>query len=171
MRNPDMQSSDSMAWNLRNYIRKAVAKNLESGKETSIVTSWLLFAPWAHPVWDYYVLSITHLRPAVGTMPAKKLHPEAEFELVVAALDPKSTPDPDVCGFTCLCPIKLIVQFKGVEQDFLLNLAENAARSVLDRNISPDSDFIEHWRLAINNAVIHHRGKNGPIRRKDVVLN
>jgi len=31
---------------------------------------WLIFAPWAHPVWQYHILSLIHLRDVEGESPA-----------------------------------------------------------------------------------------------------
>jgi hypothetical protein len=52
------------------------------------VGSWIVEAPWAHPVWSQYFVTFCHLRQLENAPPPIKFDRQATHEIVVAALDP-----------------------------------------------------------------------------------
>lgn len=64
----------------------------ETIAQQACLAVWFLHLPKVHPFWFHYVLGIIHLRPIAGAKDAKKDYPEAEYELMLYALDPKRPP-------------------------------------------------------------------------------
>lgn len=62
---------------------------------TGSIGTWFIDAPGQSIAWQRYLLSCVHLRPIAGeSRPVQLKFPGATHELVMAALDPETKPDP-----------------------------------------------------------------------------
>jgi len=124
---------------------------------TAAVATYLLSVPGAHPFWSWWVLSVVHLRDIPGqSKPPTRRYPEAEHELLIAALDPGTQPDPgDPTTFRYMTPIDVCEQFHGLDDDGALTLARLSVLSICRGDASPDQDWRPWWRTAIPNTVQH----------------
>lgn len=137
---------------------------------TTIGDSYLIFAPAAHPFWAWHVLMGVALRDTPGVEPAKRQYPEAEYELLVLALDPaRPTPDPRVWplpGLPMLQPPDAVVQFHGTGDENAATLLKLCARAVADGVLVPDSDHRGNWVRTVTASAEHfhpggHRASGG----------
>lgn len=123
------------------------------------LASWLVKRPGAHPFWQWWLLSVISLRDIEGVPPAHKRYPEAEYEFMIATVDPESHPDPKpedaLPGFGLLRPIDVIVQFHGVTDDQARRIAGLAIDAIVHGMLSPDQDYRRSWESAIRNTVDH----------------
>jgi hypothetical protein len=140
------------------------------------VTSWFMHLPNQGLGWDKYVLYVISLQDVPGRPPAVKRYPQAEFELVVAALAPNFHPVPeDPQTWRFLDPVNFVDQFHGVSREQAGRVAEAcAAACVAGRLLAetqmlfepadggpPKMMVIKHlhdmWKLAVAKGVEHER--------------
>lgn len=120
----------------------------------------LIYAPQAHPFWQYHTLHVVHLRPLPGQPPAKKRSPSMEYELAVLANNPeKPRPDPDnaVGSFFYLEPPDLVEQFNGVTDEQAARIGRACVRACMDGTLIPDSDFRSVWSVTLYRTLQHIR--------------
>lgn len=68
------------------------------------LVTWLMYAPGAHPHWDYHVLTVVHLRDQEGqTIPPHRDSPDATHELLVLAVNPEIGITGADSFLECLC--------------------------------------------------------------------
>jgi hypothetical protein len=111
----------------------------------------LAFTPLVHS----WVLLIADLRDKEGVEPATKMYPEAQFELIVLALDPREHPvaDPDhLFPLHHLDPPDQVVQFHGMGDEGAALLLEWIARDVINGQLSPEPDFRPFWTVVVTRA-------------------
>lgn len=78
---------------------------------TAVVKSWLLTLPDHHPLWDHYSLSVITLAEIPGVPAPVIAVPGATHEILLLALDPNSTPQPDNPeSFVYLTPVNYAIQ-------------------------------------------------------------
>lgn len=128
----------------------------DDGTHTALA-QWLLLCPHAHPMWSYYVMTLVHLREAPGINTPNLQYPEAEHELIVWALHPDATPDPD--DHTTLLqrmdPLDQVHQFHGVGDDNAIEMVARLAGHIAGGVLSPDQDHRSKWRALIRQSVEH----------------
>jgi hypothetical protein len=129
--------------------------------QTATLACWLVHCPGAHPFWDHWLIACIHLREIEGVAPPAKDYPEAEFELMVAALDPKSDLDPDRCNWQVLTPLDVHEQFHGVSDEIAQHIAEMFVNVVVSGKLSPDRDYRSVWRTMLRNTVDHYLTEHG----------
>jgi hypothetical protein len=91
------------------------------------IGSWVVHAPGHSPAWCHFTISMIHLRDIPGVRPANKQYPKAEYELIVAALDPNHPIDFDnlnATGFCWLRPFNVVQQFHGVSDEQAVKILE-----------------------------------------------
>lgn len=137
------------------------------------VCSWLLTAPWAHPLWSQYNLAVVRLRDGIpGFAPPKRQFPGATHELLVVALNPEHGPQ-DVKrmqeyaaaggGMPCLTPVNIAHQLEGTDEE-AAELAEFAAAAVAHAALCPETaDAPEQvradWKASLVKTLAHIRGE------------
>jgi hypothetical protein len=108
--------------------------------------AWLVEAPWAHPVWHSY--SVTLLRLA-NINPAHRLLylDNATHEIQVAALDPSVPRQPQVDSgdFAQLSPMNFCAQFIAPTDDNALHRVQRTVIAIVNGKLSPDTDFRDSW--------------------------
>lgn len=126
------------------------------GHAQAMLSGWLIYAPgWA--IWDHYLLSLSHLRPVPGLPEAKRLYPEAEYELLCAALDPRFKPRvTDISSLSPLSPVNFVGQFHGFAEEDAVNICSMLAELVVRRRLPPEtsgiSGAVELWQRALEQA-------------------
>lgn len=126
------------------------------------VASWFLHLPAVHPFWQHYQLSVVDLAPDPDMRPPFLRYPEAEYELMVLALDPERRPEAlNPFTWSVLLPANLAYQFHGTGVGGAVRLAEQAARWVVEgRRWVETSDVRgeqEAWTQALQAAVQEQR--------------
>lgn len=126
------------------------------------VASYQVNRPGAHAFWEWWVIGCVSLRDIEGVPPAKKVYPEAEFEIHIFALDPDAPiPDPEepmhLTGvrYTQLEPPDLVHQFHGISQEQAEKLMQDVIKAIVVSGVSPDSDFRNYWKKLLTNSVEH----------------
>jgi hypothetical protein len=116
--------------------------------EEAFLSCWVVHATWAHAFWSYYGV----------VPPANKKYPKAEYELVIAAIDPDTCP-PDRDEFipAYLHPIDVVEQFDGVSDRDAVRIVEAAVNAIVAGQISPDQDYRRIWRELLEGTVAHFK--------------
>ena len=111
------------------------------------VALWLIEAPWAHPAWHSYVLSVIHLRPLPNVPAAKFYLPAATHEIVLHALDPAHDRQPAMDGrsFAPLTPPNFAAQFIAADDDTAVRRVDSAVQLICRARLSPDTDARATW--------------------------
>ena len=134
--------------------------------------SWLLTAPWAHPLWSQYDLIVVRLRDGMpGFPPPKRQFDGATHELLVIALNPEYGPFTpaslrkfaDKGSLPLLTPVNIAEQVEATD-DEAAELAELAARSVVNAQLNPETgdapDRIRmNWKASLVKTLAHIRGE------------
>lgn len=160
IREPDLKGERWSAWrcDLSQLVHHVP-------QQAATMALWLLHCPGAHPMWSYYVMCLIHLRPIPGeTQPAHREYPEAEYELIVGAVDPKVEPDPDdIEGFArrVMSPLDQRDQFHGVTDRHACHVVELMARACTDEILCPESGFRQLWQSTLHNTISHYSGGHG----------
>lgn len=158
MRTPDKIGAATRAWTLP--IEEQMAK-AHTPDEVATLAMWLVEAPWAHLAWDKWLVSIIHLRDIPNVKEAKKKYPEAEYELMVAALDPQHPIDLDNPRWIFLQPVDLVEQFHGVDDAVAVHIIELLVDRVVAGVLSPDSDYRRAWQELLRSTVEHYTEGHG----------
>lgn len=86
--------------------------------QNATIKAWLLNLPGSHPLWSNYEVGVISLRDIPGVPPANKKYPEAEYELIMIALNPDYQPSPtDIESLVPLRPENYVSQFHGLTED------------------------------------------------------
>lgn len=151
MKTPDIEGKFGRAW---------IAGGKRTVDHSASLGSWLLNIPGAHLLWEYWIVGVVHLRAIPGGRPAKKHYPEAEYEFIIASINPEACPKPDpesTIGYPCLTPVDVVYQFHGVNDRDALRIGELAIKAMVDGRISPDQDFRSAWDRVLDATVAHFR--------------
>jgi hypothetical protein len=106
--------------------------------------SWALSAPWAHPIWKYYYVTLIHLRPVKGLPNAVKHDVQATHEIMVYALDPAHPVMQGVIPLA-LTPPNFCGQFEAESDAAAVEYVKLCLYEVCDGALSPDTDFRRDW--------------------------
>lgn len=131
--------------------------------------SWLLFAPYAHPMWQYHVLYVVKLREVPGAPPVQLAFPGANHEVGVLALNPEYQPytpegycalmrKPDRDFSPWLMPHDACEQFECTDEEAKL-LGLYSAWGCANGFLVPDSDYRSSWLPALTKTLAHIRGE------------
>lgn len=151
---PDATGPHGRAWlmDVPQFLRN-------SGKDPALdctVVSWLVEAPWAHPVWHSYALMCIHLRPTPNGAETIFHLEGATHEMWLYALNMESPRDAILRGETLpfLLPINFASQFVCKNDSEAARRIEEALRGILAGKLSPDTDFIGQWVQLFGNNMI-----------------
>jgi hypothetical protein len=111
------------------------------------VALWMIEAPWAHPFWHSYVLSLIHLAPLLGLDDPILTLDHATHEIMLYALDPTQPRESITtgAGVHCLSPANYVGQFIEIERGEAIQRARLAVAAVCAGLLSPDSDARASW--------------------------
>ena len=124
-----------------------VVKHIGSADSHAMIAWWIIEAPWAHPIWHSYSMTLAHLRRfAVIHVPG------ATHEMLLCALDPKGDRAKLLeLGYghkeSCLplLPANFGAQLVEATDDEAIQKCEDAVKDVCDGKLNPDTDFIKQW--------------------------
>lgn len=139
MREADLIGSCGRAWLLRHN---------DETPNTATICGWLVNRPGAHPHWQWWVVALITLKDLPGIQPARKTYPEAEYELLIYAIDPTNCPAPEPDnpnGYPPLLPIDVMYQFHGISEKVSQRLVSIVVQTILVGRVSPDQDFRRVW--------------------------
>ena len=130
------------------------------------LNGWLLFAPYAHPMWAFHLMYVIQLRNSDGVQPAKRAFPEATHEIGVLALYPEEQPytveqlenrmRSKRKPLPYLSPPDVVVQLQCTD-DEARKLASAAAWGCCYGHLIPDSDGQSAWTPVLLNTLQHVR--------------
>jgi hypothetical protein len=157
MRTPNYYGPGGRSWDVLVAMQQALPKN----PDDATLAAWLTHAPGSHPFWPWHLLLLIHLRPIPGQSkePYKK-YPEAEYELLVLAIDPEKcpSPDPDHPPFPWLTPPDVSEQFDVLGSDHdARRIVESFARGIAEGRISPDQDWRRVWKECLRSTADHFK--------------
>lgn len=148
---PTLFGAHGAAWEVDLERARELAGETEASDST--VAMWIVYAPWAHAFWSYYLIGGIHLRPSAA-LPAPKVYsPGMTHEVIVFALDPETVPDTvDTSKLQKLRPVNFAGQWRvevrpnPVDQDHAAAAKVRVTvQEILAGVLSPDSDFVAEW--------------------------
>lgn len=148
-REPDVEGPGGRAW----------AVKTKSKRKHGGVAHFLVHAVNGNPFWNWYVVSVVHLRAEEGLPQPHIQFPGASHELLMAALNPEEKiPDIDNWkGMSHLEPIDQCVQFIVNNDEQAKSLCDDVIRAIVVGGISPDQDFRSWWKQSVNQTAEHYR--------------
>jgi len=113
------------------------------------VAIWCIEAPWAHPFWHSYTVTLAHLRKVEGMPPAEIVLERATHQFWLHAMNPDRPRGPFIDGKTLpawLEPVNFAAQFIAADDaDAIATLERGAVAPILDGSLSPDTDYRRAW--------------------------
>ena len=129
---------------------KARTARREKGIARPFGALWLVDAPWAHPAWQQYLMSLCDLTTGMGEQPVIQMQP-ATHELIVWAVDPRvevETGERIVdwkFDKALLTPPNQLQQFHADSDDAAVARVDQVVELIEARRLSPDSDVQADW--------------------------
>lgn len=119
-------------------------------QEDGTLAAWIVEAPWVHPIWHSYALTLLHLRPVVGIPPPKFYFPGATHELWLHALNPEAKREGLILGRAsysqyCMNQLNFGGQFVEVEDQLADERVRSAVQEVIDGKLSADAGDMSAW--------------------------
>ena len=118
------------------------------GTPHATIVQWLIEAPWAHPMWHSYFLSLVHLRPVLGSTHETLFYLNgATHEVTLMAVDPEWEPTSLTSNplAHCLMPMNYAGQFIEPTDQSAEARVRAAVQDVVDGVLSPDTDYLKEW--------------------------
>lgn len=111
---------------------------------------WIVEAPWAHPLWHSYAISLAHMRHVEGLQDNHVYLEGATHEIYVFALDPnadleKIISGEEFSGPALLHPMNFAAQFIANDDEEAQARVYKSIKEIIDGKLSPDTDFISMW--------------------------
>lgn len=133
-------------------------------KEGPAIAAWLLTVEGFHAFWRHWGLSVANLQDMPNVPPANKHYPQAEYELLVVALDPAVPATAESTdSWKPLLPVNVVVQFHGVTPGEAATIAEQLARDVAQGRLIPEPQGIQGardmWKDAVSRYVTNARNE------------
>jgi len=138
LRKPDLEGPGLVkAWRLSTEM---------SGLSQATVAAWLVNHPMAHRMWDYWLVTVTHLRPEPGYSPPQKQFESAQYELVISAVDLDYWVSPEKGPYRLLQPVDVLHQFDaGLGDEEAEEVCRLAAAEIVAGHIGPDQEDRVKW--------------------------
>lgn len=148
---PTIETDQARIWQI-DLAKFPVASKLAG------VALWLIEAPWAHPFWHSYSLSLVSMRPG-DYLPAPVTYIDgATHEMVLMALDPAVARQPifDAMSFAPLIPANFAAQMIATDEEATAKAAA-AVAMIAKGELSPDSDFLHQWVELFGDSMLLNR--------------
>ena len=153
---------------MRTLSRVEIKPEMEVSKAQ--LAFWLLYAPGFSPAWDHYMISVVHLRPVDDEPPVKLHYPSAEYEILVAALDPRPNPVVDNPRTWRSLGVNYVEQFDGVTDELAILVAKNVAELLTQGSLYVEPVGIrgarEMFRVTLKEIV--GKVKRGEIEHEEI---
>lgn len=139
------------------------------GSVTTLV-SWFMHLPNQGLGWDDYLLCLITLADVAGYPPANKRYPEAEYEVLVTALDPSVNPNPkDWTTWHRMEPVNYVTHFDGISDTAAIQVVDALALACvagllpgetqvyLDGKMMLVKQLVDLWDETVHDTVHHYR--------------
>lgn len=125
----------------------------------SALAQWLVYAPTFSPFWQHYVLGLLHFRPVEGLPEPYKCYPEAEYEVMIVALDSAYNPSvDDLRSIRHLRPINYMIHISGATDGAMIKALAKVAQYCADGKIFMEPQGIsgatEHFMRVLQGEVL-----------------
>lgn len=120
------------------------------------IAAWLVHAPTANPVWQFWMVAVVHLRDLPNHPPAYLRYPTAGYELAIRAINPIDCPAPDHRHpefLAYLHPPDLLLQFSGPDDLGASAVCNFVVETVVEGVLSPDSDNRNSWKAVLRDII------------------
>lgn len=112
--------------------------------------AWVIDAPWAHPVWNQYLVALYDLTtPDEKTGPVKRYLDGATHEFLVRAINPNHPVPKDAplieTRVQLLDPPNYGYQFKAASDEAAQARVQEIVDAIVAEKLSPDTDFRSLW--------------------------
>jgi hypothetical protein len=146
---PDIDGPHARAWLI----------DFRQTKPHSGVAGWLVEAPFAHPLWHSYRISLIHLREVPGLPAAHISLPGATHEMAVYALLPDAPREGILKGgpSPILRPTNFAAQFIEASDADAAERVGRAVDLICQGKLSPDTDFIHQWVVLFGDSLMLDR--------------
>lgn len=120
--------------------------------------TWIIQAPWAHPHWHQYLISLYDLTtPYEKGGPVKLYLPNATHEFILWALHPKNpfsvgSKLTDNTPFVTMEPPNYGYQFQASSNEAAVARVQEIVDGIVDQKLSPDTDFRSLWNKLLPDA-------------------
>lgn len=116
------------------------------------VSFWLVEAPWAHPFWHSYVISLIHLRKEEGLDDPIIHFPDASHEMCLWAMDPAHGRERLILHneLRVLQPMNFAAQWVAKNDADAAEKIMGHVQEILRGDLSPDTDFKGDWIRRFN---------------------
>jgi hypothetical protein len=128
----------------------------KSRADAADVASWLVEAPWAHPVWHSYWINLAHLRE-LPNYPRPKIYiAGATHEILVHALNPNMDRQTmiETGAMHALHPANFAAQFIEATDDGAIERIRGTVEMICDSKLSPDTDFRQSWVMLFGDNML-----------------
>lgn len=141
-KDPDLKGLHGRAWK---FDIAAFARRHPAGPPLELtVASWIMHAPYAHPMWHSYMIGAVSLRDMPGAPPPRIHLRGATHEVMVYALNPDHKRALDDVQHL-LQPSNFHGQWRAESDAAAARFIEETVQLVIDGHLSPDTDFRRHW--------------------------
>src|SRR5439155_17899329 len=122
---------------------------------------YVIEAPWAHPAWHSYSLSVIHMRPIGaldGQYPVQRYVEDATHEFLLAALNPEIDRNAMLIGKIAreavLMPANFGAQFRAEDDASTVARMDATVAEITSGALSPDTDFRNLWVARFGDAMV-----------------
>lgn len=127
--------------------------------------AWMIDAPWAHPMWNQYVLLMYDLTSDAPTAVKPKIVLEgATHEFFLFAINPEFPVEKDAPiwqqhdgKFNVLQPANYGYQFKAESNEAATARIQQIIDKIVVMELSPDTDFRSYWDTILPDMKSLHR--------------
>lgn len=151
---PTLQGRHGKAW-LCNF---APIRARHPGEQDAGLERWLVEAPWAHPVWHTYSISLIHLRPLAGLGQPIIYRDMATHEIIVHAVNDARDRDEIITGATddpgWMLPANYAGQFIEITDALARDRVRAVVWAICEKQLSPDVDWQDEWVKLFGNHMI-----------------
>lgn len=144
---PTLTGAAGRAWQI-DLDAAYAAKGLSRQNDSGAVAEWIIEAPWAHPIWHSYGLTLIHLRPYPGLKGKTVFHlVDATHELWLDSLaaDASRQEMIETGDLKRMSPSNFAAQFIAHDDAAAEARIREAAEAVIAGRLHPDSDYRAMW--------------------------
>lgn len=157
---PDKTGLGGRAWrcNLDAYRRTFEA----AAADDATLAMWIVEAPWAHPFWHSYWITLVHLRPMPDERETKIYLEGATHEFWVYAVNADHSREPAIRGTGAvhhLTPPNFVAQFIEPSDGAACARIEGAVDLILTGELNPDTDARSQWKALFGDAMFKRRDR------------
>jgi hypothetical protein len=123
----------------------------------AMLCHYLIEAPWAHPAWHSYCISLVHLRPLSDNDTPIIYLDGATHEFILSALNPERDRNALLLGKVgdhFLSPLNFAAQFIAASDAAAIERIRETVGDIVNGTLSPDTDFRSLWIARFGDAMM-----------------